>query len=109
MAARAPAAPVRDLDAVIADPNMHARGALQTIAHPELGGIVVPHSPMRYAGLPLRPLTPSRPLGADTAAVLRDYLGDRFVDMFCSVKRTEQARFFEVVTELDFDWYLRNA
>jgi len=31
------------------------------------------------------------------------------VDMFVSVKRTEQARFFEVVTELDFDWYLRNA
>lgn len=40
---------------------------------------------------------------------LREYLGDRFVDMFVSVKRTEQARFFEVVTELDFDWYLRNA
>jgi glutamine synthetase len=45
----------------------------------------------------------------ETSSVLRDYLGDRFVDMFVSVKRTEQARFFEVVTELDFDWYLRNA
>ncbi|HWU81467.1 MAG TPA: glutamine synthetase, partial [Caulobacter sp.] len=45
----------------------------------------------------------------ERSAVLRDYLGDRFVDMFVSVKRTEQARFFEVVTELDFDWYLRNA
>ena len=45
----------------------------------------------------------------ETSEVLRDYLGDRFVDMFVSVKRTEQARFFEVVTELDFDWYLRNA
>jgi len=45
----------------------------------------------------------------EKSAVLRDYLGDRFVDMFVSVKRTEQARFFEVVTELDFDWYLRNA
>ena len=45
----------------------------------------------------------------DQSAVLRDYLGDRFVDMFVSVKRTEQARFFEVVTSLDFDWYLRNA
>lgn len=43
------------------------------------------------------------------SSVLRDYLGDRFVDMFVSVKRTEQARFFEVVTELDFDWCLRNA
>ena len=45
----------------------------------------------------------------EQSKVLRDYLGDRFVDMFVSVKRTEQARFFEVVTELDFDWYLRNA
>lgn len=45
----------------------------------------------------------------EKSAVLRDYLGDRFVDMFVSVKRTEQARFFEVVTELDFGWYLRNA
>jgi glutamine synthetase len=41
--------------------------------------------------------------------VLRDYLGERFVEMFVSVKRTEQARFFEVVTALDYDWYLRNA
>jgi glutamine synthetase len=41
--------------------------------------------------------------------VLRDYLGARFVDMFVSVKRTEQARFFETVTALDYDWYLRNA
>ncbi|HQR91054.1 MAG TPA: glutamine synthetase, partial [Caulobacter sp.] len=45
----------------------------------------------------------------DQSTVPRDYLGDRFVDMFVSVKRTEQARFFEVVTSLDFDWYLRNA
>lgn len=45
----------------------------------------------------------------DGSAVLRDYLGDRFVDMFVSVKRTEQARFNEVVTALDIDWYLRNA
>jgi len=29
--------------------------------------------------------------------------------MFVLVKRTEQARFNEVVTALDFDWYLRNA
>lgn len=45
----------------------------------------------------------------DKSQVLRDYLGDRFVDMFVSVKRTEQARFFEVVTSLDYDWYLSNA
>ncbi len=41
--------------------------------------------------------------------LMRDYLGERFVDMFTSVKRTEQDRFFEVVTALDYDWYLQNA
>ncbi|KQZ18882.1 glutamine synthetase family protein [Caulobacter sp. Root1472] len=45
----------------------------------------------------------------EASDVLRDYLGDRFVEMFVSVKRTEQARFAEVVTALDYDWYLRNA
>lgn len=45
----------------------------------------------------------------EASEVLRDYLGERFVEMFVKVKRTEQARFFEVVTTLDFDWYLRNA
>ena len=45
----------------------------------------------------------------EASEVLRDYLGERFVEMFVKVKRTEQARFFEVVTALDFDWYLRNA
>jgi glutamine synthetase len=45
----------------------------------------------------------------EKSQVLREYLGDRFIDMFVSVKRTEQQRFFEVVTSLDFDWYLRNA
>ncbi len=41
--------------------------------------------------------------------VMADYLGERFVRMFASVKRTEQERFFEVVSPLDYDWYLRNA
>ena len=41
--------------------------------------------------------------------VLRDYLGPRFVDMFASVKRTEQDRFGAAVTALDYDWYLGNA
>ena len=44
-----------------------------------------------------------------SSETLRDYLGDRFVDMYCSVKSTEQARFFEEITELDYEWYLRNA
>jgi glutamine synthetase len=45
----------------------------------------------------------------EASAVMRDYLGDRFVTMFSKVKRTEQDRFFEVVSPLDYDWYLKNA
>ena len=45
----------------------------------------------------------------ERSAVLRDYLGDRFVTMFGKVKRTEQDRFFEVVSSLDYDWCLKNA
>jgi glutamine synthetase len=43
------------------------------------------------------------------SAVMADYLGERFQRMFTSVKRTEQERFFETVSPLDYDWYLRNA
>lgn len=70
MAHKVACAPVRTLDEVTNDPNMHARGALQWQDHPELGRIVVQHSPLRYAGVPLRELQPSRALGADTEAVL---------------------------------------
>jgi glutamine synthetase len=41
--------------------------------------------------------------------LLRDYLGDRFVDMFTIVKRVEQDRYFGQVPSIDYDWYLRNA
>src|SRR3546814_14271869 len=47
-----PCAPVRELSEVIEDENMHARGSLQRIDHPELGRIVVPHSPLRFEGSP---------------------------------------------------------
>ena len=48
MAGGVPCAPVRDLDEVMNDPNMHARGSLQWQDHPELGRIVVQHSPLRF-------------------------------------------------------------
>jgi formyl-CoA transferase len=72
---RVPCAPVRDLPEVVMDENMHARGSLQFIDHPKYGRIVVSHSPMRYEGTPLRPLEPSRELGADNVAVLQEVLG----------------------------------
>lgn len=45
----------------------------------------------------------------EASPVMREYLGERFVKMFGIVKRTEQDRFFEVVTSADYDWYLKNA
>ncbi len=39
--------------------------------------------------------------------LLKDYLGERFVRMFAAVKRTEQERFNSVITDVDYDWYLR--
>lgn len=43
------------------------------------------------------------------SALMRDYLGAGFVDLFATVKRTEQGRFNQTVTALDYDWYLHNA
>jgi glutamine synthetase len=44
-----------------------------------------------------------------TSELMSSYLGSRFTKMFTSVKRTEQDRFHEVVSSLDYDWYLKNA
>jgi glutamine synthetase len=44
-----------------------------------------------------------------SSQVMRDYLGERFVDMFTIVKRSEQDRYFGHVPNIDYDWYLRNA
>lgn len=43
------------------------------------------------------------------SALMRDYLGDRFVTQYCTVKEVEMARFMGEVTELDYAWYLHNA
>lgn len=75
MEAHVPCAPVRTLDEVVNDPNMHARGALEWQDHPQFGRIVVQQSPLRFDGSERFPLTPSRALGADTDAVLKERLG----------------------------------
>jgi formyl-CoA transferase len=75
LAASVPCAPVRELSEVIVDENMHARGSLQWFDHPELGRVVLPHSPLRFEGTPLRPLQASAALGADNRRVFGDWLG----------------------------------
>jgi glutamine synthetase len=39
--------------------------------------------------------------------LLKDYLGERFVRMYATVKRVEQERFNSVIPDVDYDWYLR--
>ena len=75
LAAAVPCAPVRNLAEVMQDENMHARGSLQWIDHPELGRIVVQHSPLVFEGTPRRAIEPSQPLGAGNAAVFGEWLG----------------------------------
>jgi crotonobetainyl-CoA:carnitine CoA-transferase CaiB-like acyl-CoA transferase len=71
---RVPCAPVRDLDEVVHDPHLHARGMLKDIEHPLLGPLVLPTSPMRYGDAP--DIRPSKELGADNEAVFGEWLGE---------------------------------
>lgn len=43
------------------------------------------------------------------SATMQDYLGERFVKNYVTVKSVEMANFMGEVTELDYAWYLRNA
>ena len=45
----------------------------------------------------------------EASTIMPNYLGERFAAMFAKVKRIEQDRFFEVISPLDYDWYLKNA
>ncbi|MBO1076939.1 CaiB/BaiF CoA transferase family protein [Roseomonas marmotae] len=72
---RVPAAPVRNLDEVVSDPNMHARGMLTWVDHPEYGRLVLPNSPIRYSGLEPLALRPSPRLDENGQQVLGDWLG----------------------------------
>ncbi|MDO8839521.1 MAG: glutamine synthetase family protein [Parvibaculum sp.] len=40
---------------------------------------------------------------------LRERLGEKFVDIFLTIKEVECDRFFAEISDVDFDWYLRNA
>ncbi len=66
-----PAAPLRDIMEVLADPHMRQRGFLTPVST-EHGDIVLPNSPIRYTGLPPRALTEAPKLGEHTDAVLSE-------------------------------------
>jgi formyl-CoA transferase len=73
--AKVPCAPVRSLKEVMHDRNMLARGSLQHVHHPELGDVILPHSPLVFEGTERRPIEPSLPLGASNHRVFGQWLG----------------------------------
>jgi formyl-CoA transferase len=75
LAAAVPCAPVRELSEVMTDENMHLRGSLQWIEHPELGRVVLMHSPLVFEGTSRRPIESSVPLGASNKTVYGEWLG----------------------------------
>jgi CoA:oxalate CoA-transferase len=70
-----PAERIRDVMEVMNDPHMHERGALQRMDHPEMGDIVVPHSPLRFPETPLLPIEPSGLIGSSNDDIYGDWLG----------------------------------
>lgn len=75
LAAKVPCAPVRKLKEVLHDRNMLERGSLQRVDHPQLGRVILPHSPLLFEGVERRPIEPSLPLGACNEEVFGDWLG----------------------------------
>jgi formyl-CoA transferase len=75
LAEKVPCAPVRNLSEVMHDENMHSRGSLQWIDHPELGRVVLPHSALMFDGLARRPIEPSLPLASCNDSIFGDWLG----------------------------------
>ena len=67
-------APLRDVQEVLTDPHLHARGFL-TNQVTEAGTVALMNSPLCFDGAPKRPLTPAPALGQDTDAVLTEWLG----------------------------------
>ena len=74
IAHRVPCAPVRNLQEVVNDPHMHARGMLEEIQHPEFGEMTVARSPLRFDDSPNIPLEPSQRLGESNKIIFSDVI-----------------------------------
>ncbi|MBN8900652.1 MAG: CoA transferase, partial [Rhodospirillales bacterium] len=72
---RIPCAPVRDLEEVMHDPHMHARGALEVVDHYDFGPVVMPNSPLRFHGADKVPTRVSPHVGEHNEAVYGGMLG----------------------------------
>lgn len=68
-------APVNDLNDVVNDPHLAARGTVEKRPHPTLGEIAQIHTPLRYRDIDPPALTDPPELGAATAEVLAELAG----------------------------------
>ena len=78
-----PCAPVRELDEVVHDAHLHARGMLRELVDPDLGPLVVPASPLRFDGFEPE-VTASPRLGEHNDEVYGTWLGigpDRLAEL----------------------------
>jgi crotonobetainyl-CoA:carnitine CoA-transferase CaiB-like acyl-CoA transferase len=75
--ARVPVTLVNDLASLVDDPHVRARGSVQMIDDPDLGTVVMPAPMPRLDATPGTIRWLGRDLGADTQAVLADWLGER--------------------------------
>jgi crotonobetainyl-CoA:carnitine CoA-transferase CaiB-like acyl-CoA transferase len=73
-AAGVPSAPVRELGEVVHDPHLRQRGMLQEIDHPDMGPLVVPHSPIRVGDF-YAEIVPSPRLGQHNDEIYGEWLG----------------------------------
>ncbi len=67
-----PASPVRDMEAVFADPQVDARGMHQRVSHPTAGEVEMPGSPMFFSRTPASVRRHPPLLGEHTAEILRE-------------------------------------
>ncbi|MBI5617948.1 MAG: glutamine synthetase [Gammaproteobacteria bacterium] len=112
------AAPTRHIEHRIcgADANPYlAAAAMLAGAHYGIVHAMDPGRPVEgdgYAASEAPPLPQHWPEAVGRFAdstFLKEYLGERFVEVYAAVKRTEYARFFSEVTAQDYAWYLHTV
>jgi crotonobetainyl-CoA:carnitine CoA-transferase CaiB-like acyl-CoA transferase len=74
-AAKVPCGPINDLAEVFNDPQVQARGMVESWAHPLRHDLKLVASPMKLSETPVQHLAPPPRLGEHTASVLNDWLG----------------------------------
>jgi crotonobetainyl-CoA:carnitine CoA-transferase CaiB-like acyl-CoA transferase len=76
VAHRIPVAEVNDVESLLADAHVRARSSIATVDDPELGELHIPAPAPHLHVTPLRIRSSGPALGADTDAVIQEWLGD---------------------------------